>query len=470
MSGTPPPPAGPGGDNGRQEGARQSGAGVTALFIRRPVFAFVMNLLIVIAGLAALNGVEVRELPDVDRPVVTIRTAYEGATPETIDARITSVIESAIARVQGVNSISSQSRFGSSRITIEFSSSTDLNVAVSDVRNAVAGITRRLPEGIEAPTVVKADDDDSPVIRLAVSSRTQSIQDLTKIVEEQILDKLAAVDGVAEASAYGLRAPVIRVSVNQVALASRGLTMQDVVTALSRASLDVPAGTLENRTQSLLVRTEAPVTKAEEVAALYINDVTRMSDVARVRASVETATSLTRIDGGVGIGIGIVRQAQSNTLSISRRVREVVADIQRTLPKGTTISVTSDDGVFIQGAMDEVISTLIVSTIIVILVIFLFLGSARATLIPAIAIPISIVGTIAGIWLAGFSINILTLLALVLATGIVVDDAIVVMENIQRHRSFGLGRRAAAVIGTREIFFAVISTTVTLAAVFIPIS
>ncbi len=445
-------------------------AGVSALFIRRPVLAFVMNLLVVIAGVAALRAVEVRELPDVDRPVVTIRTTYEGATPEAIDAKVTSILESAVARVQGVVSISSQSRDGSSRVTVEFAASTDLEVAVGDVRDAVAGVTRRLPEDAEAPTVVKADSDASPVIRMAVSSRTMTLDQLTRLVEDRIADRLAAVDGVADATTYGLRAPVIRVSVNQVALASRGLTMQDVVTTLSKSSLDVPAGTLENATQSLLVRTEAPIKTAREVSALYINDITRVSDVARVLLAAETPTSETRLNGQAAIGIGIIRQAQSNTLDISNGLRRAIVELRRDLPKGVTISITSDDAVFIQGAIDEVVSTLFIATVIVILVIFLFLRSFRATIIPAIAIPVSILGTIAGIWLAGFSINILTLLALVLATGIVVDDAIVVLENIQRRRAMGLGRRAATVIGTREIFFAVISTTLTLAAVFIPIS
>ncbi len=453
--------------NPRHDSARR---GATALFIRRPVLAIVMNLLIIIAGLAALTSVEIRELPDVDRPVVTVRTTYEGATPESIDAKVTKILESAVARVQGVNSITSSSRYGSSRITVEFSPTTNLNVAVGDVRDAVAGVARRLPEKAEAPVVVKADDDASPVIRLAVSSSRLDVGPLTRLVQDRVLDRLAAVDGVADVSAYGMRARVIRVAVNQVTLASRGLTMQDVITALEKASLDAPSGTLESRRQSLLVRTESPVLTAAEIGALFVNDKTRIRDVARVRLVTATPTSATRVDGRTAIGIGIVRQAQSNTLSISRGVAAVVADLNRELPQGTKIAVTSDDAVFIQGAVDEVVSTLFLATAIVVLVIFLFLRSFRSTLIPAITIPVSILGTIAGIWIAGFSVNILTLLALVLATGIVVDDAIVVLENIQRHRRMGAAGRAAAVLGTREIFFAVISTTVTLAAVFIPIS
>jgi hydrophobic/amphiphilic exporter-1 (mainly G- bacteria), HAE1 family len=451
----------------REDSARQ---GPTALFIRRPVLAAVMNLLIIIAGLAALSGVEIRELPDVDRPVVTVRTTYEGATPESIDAKVTKILESAVARVQGVNSITSTSRYGSSRISVEFSPKTNLNVAVGDVRDAVAGVVRRLPEKAEAPVVVKADDDASPIIRLAVSSSTLAVGPLTRLVQDRVLDRLAAVDGVADVSAYGLQARVIRVAVNQVTLASRGLSMQDVITALEQASLDAPSGTLESRRQSLLVRTESPVLTAAEIGALFVNDRTRIRDVARVRLTSATPTSATRVDGRTAIGLGIIRQAQSNTLDISRGVKAVVADLNRELPKGTKVAITSDDAVFIQGAVDEVVSTLLMATGIVVLVIFLFLRSIRSTTIPAITIPVSILGTIAGIWLAGFSINILTLLALVLATGIVVDDAIVVLENIQRHRRMGAAGRAAAVLGTREIFFAVISTTVTLAAVFIPIS
>jgi hydrophobe/amphiphile efflux-1 (HAE1) family protein len=369
-----------------------------------------------------------------------------------------------------VASISSQSSYGQSKVTVEFNTSADLNVAASDIREAVAAIQKQLPKEAEAPTVVKADADASPIIRLAVSSRTMAIDALTQLVEDRITERLAAVPGVADVSAYGDQAPVIRVAVNQVALASRGLTMQDVVNTLSKAQLDTPSGSIENRTQSLIVRTEAPVVTAEQVGQLYINDVTRVRDIARVRAGSATPTSITRLDGNLAIGIGIVRQAQSNTLTISTGVKEAVAELQRQLPQGVSISVTSDDAVFISAAISEVVDTLFIATGIVIFIIFLFLASVRSTLIPAISIPVSLLGTIAGIWIAGFSINIFTLFALVLSTGMVVDDAIVVLENIERRRHMGLGRRAAAVLGTREIFFAVISTTVTLAAVFIPIS
>jgi HAE1 family hydrophobic/amphiphilic exporter-1 len=445
-------------------------AGATALFIRRPILAIVVNLLIMIAGLAALRGVEIRELPNVDQPVVTISTTYQGATPETIDAQVTSLIESAVSRVQGVSAISSQSSYERSRVTVTFGADTDLNVAASDVREAVARITRRLPEKIEAPTVVKADADASPIMQIAVSSQTISIDELTRLVQDRIVQRLTAVPGVADATTYGTRAPVIRVAVNQVALASRGLTMQDVVTALGRAALDTPSGTLQNRNQSLLVRTEAPVATAAQIAELYINDVTRVTDVAAVRAASETPSSVTRLNGRLSIGIGILRQAQSNTLDISSGVRTAVAELQREVPPGTTISITSDDAVFVSAAIEEVVRTLFIATAIVILVIFLFLASVRATIVPAITIPVCMLGTVAGIWLAGFSVNIFTLFALVLATGMVVDDAIVVLENIERRRHQGLGLRAAAVLGTREVFFAVISTTATLAAVFIPIS
>jgi HAE1 family hydrophobic/amphiphilic exporter-1 len=303
------------------------------------VLAVVLNLLIVIAGLAALGGVEVRELPDVDRPTVTVSTSYEGAAPETIDTQITGVLESAVSRVQGVVSISSQSSYGRSRITIEFASDIDLNIAASDVREAVSRIARRLPEKVEAPGVVKADADATPIIRLAISSRAISIEELTRLAEDRIVQRLTAVKGVADAQVYGTRAPIIRVAVNQVALASRGLTMQDVVAALGRAALDTPSGTLENRQQSLIVRTEAPVATAAEIAALYINDATRVGDIAQVRAASATPDSITRFNGRPAIGIGIVRQARSNTLDISQGVHAAVADLRRDLPQGTDLAV-----------------------------------------------------------------------------------------------------------------------------------
>ncbi|MGE0627004.1 MAG: efflux RND transporter permease subunit [Hyphomicrobiaceae bacterium] len=445
--------------------------GWVGTFIRRPVLTVVINLLIIVAGVAALQGIEVRELPDVDRPVVSVRASYEGATPQTMDAQITSIIEGAVSRVPGVSDISSNSSYGSSRVTIEFSSSTNLDAAAMDVRDAVSGIRNRLPADMrEEPRVVKADDDASPIMRLIVTSSKLSESEMTELARGVIEDRLSAVEGVASATSYGLRARTIEVRANQVALSARGLALSDLMNAIGKASISAPSGALENATQQLLVRAEAPVQTPEDVGALNLNPTTKVSDVAFVRWSFQEATAITRLDGKTAIGIEIIRQAQSNTIAISDAVRQTVADLQRSLPEGVEISVVSDDALFIREAVTEVASSLLLASAIVIAVILMFLASIGATIAPAVAIPISLIGTLALVWFAGFSINILTLLAFVVATGIVVDDAIVVIENIARYRAMGAGPRAAAVLGTRQIVFAVLSTTATLAAVFIPVS
>ncbi|MEX2319338.1 MAG: efflux RND transporter permease subunit, partial [Bauldia sp.] len=443
--------------------------GVASLFIRRPVLAIVLNLLIVIAGVAAFMGIEVRELPNTDRPIITVRTSYSGATPETIDKEITSIVEGAVARTPGVVAISSQSSAGSSRVTVEFDVDTDMNVAANDLRDAV-GSLRSLPDDAEAPVIVKADTDGDAIMRLAATSPTLSIQDLTRFVEDRIVGRLAAVDGVADVQVFGNRRPLVQIILNPNALAARGLTVSDLNNALSTVTLDAPAGSLSDGSRTFLVRADASAKSAAEIGDILINQQTRVSDVADVVFGPADRETSLRINGATGLGIGIVRQARANTLDISAAVHSTVAELSAELPEDMNLIVTSDDATFINGAIHEVIITLLIATSIVIAIIYLFLRSWRVTFIPAITVPIALIGTLAAMWIAGFSINILTLLALVLATGMVVDDAIVVIENIARQRSLGLGPRAAAVVGTRQVFFAVISTTATLAAVFIPIS
>jgi hydrophobic/amphiphilic exporter-1 (mainly G- bacteria), HAE1 family len=453
----------------QDDGAAPTG-GFVASLVKRPILAIVLNLLIVLAGLAAFNGVEVRELPDVDRPVVTVETRYPGATPEAVDAEVTSIIESATALIDGVSAISSSSSRERSRVVAEFSQSVDINIAATDVKNAVAGVTGRLPNDVEEPQVVKADNDSSPIMRLAVSATAMDPGDLADLVDDVVAPRLQAVEGVAQVEVYGDRRRVIRVRIMQDSLAARGLTVADVAQLVATASTSAPAGRLRNATQEILIRAETPARTPEDIARLRINAETRIGDVALVEWSFADETTTARVNGDAGVGIGIVRQAQSNTVAVSKGVRAAIENLNATLPEGVSVQVSSDDSIFIERSIEEVELSLLFATLIVIGVIFLFLRSWRATLIPAVTIPVSLLGTVAAIYLAGFSINILTLLALVMATGLVVDDAIVVMENIERWKAKGAGKRAAAVLGTREIVFAVIATTLTLAAVFIPIS
>lgn len=454
----------------KQATAERAGQSGTALFVRRPILAFVLSALIVIAGLASLLGVEVRELPDVDRPVISVTTDFPGASPETVDQEVTSRIEGAVGRVAGVRSISSNSRFGRSRVTLEFSEGADIDVAATDVRDAVARITNALPDGADTPSIVKADADAQPVLRIAVTSPTRSAQDLTRLVDEEISDRLISVEGVADLQIYGDRSPIFRVDIDLMELASRGLTLADLRATLADVAYDAPAGDLSGARQSISVRTTATVASPEAFEALVIRDNVRVSDVARVTLGPAPNETILRANGETGLGIGILRQATSNTLAISAGVREAVETLRPALPDDVNIFITSDDAVFIRGSIEEVLKTLALAVAIVVVVIFLFLRDLRATMIPALTMPVALIGTLAAIYLVGFSVNILTLLALVLATGMVVDDAIVVLENIVRRRSEGMGARAAAVLGTQQVFFAVVTTTATLAAVFIPLS
>ena len=412
-----------------------SGKGITALFVRRPVLAFVLNVLIMVAGLAAFYGVEIRELPDVDRPVITISADFPGASGETIDREVTAVLEGAVARISGVKSISSTSSYGRSRVTIEFNDGVDLDVAASDARDAVSRVQNQLPEDMDAPRIVKADANADAVMRLAVTSDSMSVEDMTILVEDEISDILAAVPGVADVQVYGDREKIFRIDIDQTKIASYGLTVVDIRAALASVAFDTPAGSLTTSNQDLIVRATANVTTPEAFENLVIGGRTKLGDIATVTLGADpSATTSLRSNGRTGIGMGIIRQAQSNTLDISDGIREAAARIAASLPEGMDIRVSSDDAVFVRGAIHEVEIALGLSVTIVLLVIYLFLLDWRATLIPGLAMPVALIGTIAAIYLAGFSVNILTLLALVLATGLVVDDAIVVLENIVRSR------------------------------------
>ncbi|WP_082733923.1 efflux RND transporter permease subunit [Polycladidibacter hongkongensis] len=444
--------------------------GIYALCVRRPVLAIVLNLLLVTAGIAAFFGIELREMPNIDRPVVTVTTTYSGATPEVVDAEVTSMIEKAVARTSGIASISSSSRYGRSRITIEFLPQIDLSEAVNDVRDAVSSVTRRLPDDAESPVVVKADADASPVMRLVVSSSTLPIAQLTKYVEDVVTDRLAAIDGVASVSVYGARDPVFKIAVDLRALASRGLTLSQVRAVLTELAQDTSAGSLRTNTQDLFVRANADVQSAEDIANVRINPDTRIADVALVTYGPSRASSGAYFEGARALSLGVIRSADSNTIEISNAVKREVAIIKQDLPAGTDIFISSDDARFISGALNEAFLSIFYATGIVIAIIWLFLGRFRITLIPALTVPVALIGALSAIWMAGFSINVLTLLALLLATGMVVDDAIVVLENITKRIARGETPAVAAIFGTREVFFAVITTTATLAAVFIPIS
>ena len=439
------------------------------LAVKRPLLIAVLNLLIVIAGLAALFGIEVRELPDIDRPVVSVTANFPGAAPETMDSEVTSILEDAAARVTGVREIRSSSEENNSRIRVEFNPGTDLDTAASDVREAVSRVQRDLPDRVEQLRVVKADNDAQPIMRLAISSRVHDEAELTRIIDNDIVPELLAADGVASIDQFGARIRQMRVAIDPIRLNRYGLTIADVSEALQSAPFDVPVGSFRSEAQELVVRAEANAATPALIKNVAINANTRIGDVAEVYFAPADATNFVRLNGEQIIGLGVVRQASSNTIEISDAVNASVDRLNGRFDD-LKISVISDDAEFIRVSVEEVLITLGFTIAIVILTILLFFRQWKATFIPSATIPVALIGVLAGIWLLGFSINLLTLLALVLATGLIVDDAIVVLENAQRLQGKGLGRKAAAVIGTRQVFFAVIATTAVLVSVFVPIS
>ncbi len=449
--------------------SKQTSLGLPGLSVRRPWLVTVLNLLIAIAGIAALLGIEVRELPNVDRPTVMVRAMVPGASPETMDSEVTRLLEGAIARVSGVKDIGSSSEENNSRIWVQFEPGIDVDQAASDVREAISRIERDLPDATEELSVFKADSNGEEIMRIAVRSDVYAEAELARIIEKEIIPNFISLPGVADVPLFGDRSEVLRIILDPLRLTSFGLTVSDVRAVLQGAPLDIPAGSFRTGDQQLLVRADAAVTREEDIAALIIRDNVRLKDVASVAFTPADSQSLVRLDGEMVVGLGIIRQAGSNTIEISEGVRSAMERINQRY-SDVELSIISDNAVFIKGAVREVLVTLAISIMVVIATIRLFSGSMRLTLIPAIAIPVSLLGTMAASWILGFSVNILTLLALVLGTGLIVDDAIVVLESIQRRRSEGLAGSAAAVVGTRKVFFAVIATTAVLIAVFIPIA
>ncbi|MFT6750830.1 MAG: hydrophobe/amphiphile efflux-1 (HAE1) family protein [Candidatus Azotimanducaceae bacterium] len=455
--------------NNKDKGLAQQTSDLPSLAVRRPVLIIVLNLLVVIAGFAAIQGLEVRELPDVDRPMLTVSAVYPGASPETVDTEVTSRLEGAIARVSGVKSIRAQSEENSARIRVEFRPDVDLEDAANDTRESISRVQRELPAEVERLSIIKADNDAQAVVNLAISSDALDMESLTEKVETDIAPMFLSIPGVADVRLNGDRERVLKVMLDPLRLTSYGLSVTDVATVLRLAPFDVPAGSLRSTDQTLIVRADATSITAKQIEQIVISGDTKISDVASVYFGPADAGSMVRLDGTPVIGLGVIRQASSNTIEISDEVLAMVEQLKVRFPE-LDISLTADDAEFIRSSVREVITSLSLTIALVVLTLWVFIGSGRATIVPALSIPVSLVGALAIMWSLGFSINILTLLALVLATGLIVDDAIVVSENIQRRRAMGLGSRAASVIGTREVLFAVVATTAVLAAVFIPIA
>ncbi|TLU67329.1 efflux RND transporter permease subunit [Thalassotalea litorea] len=440
-----------------------------SLSVRRPVTVVVLNILIIIAGLSAVLGLEVRELPDVDRPIVSVVANFPGGAPETVDNEVTRRIEGAAARVSGVKSIRASSEEGSSRVRVEFRPGIDIEDAANELRESVSRVQRQLPDEVEQLSIVKADNDARSVLDLAIGSDNIDTETIAEIVDRDISPMFLAIPGVADVRLNGERKRVLRVIVDPIRLASYRLSFTNVANALKSAPFDVAAGSLRSTDHQVIVRADATSVTAEQVEKIIVGDDIRLGDVATVYFGPADAQSFVRLNGQPVIGLGVIRQASANTIEISDLALDMVEEIKLRYPD-LQVFVTSDDAQFIRSSVEEVIKSLAYTIALVVFTLWLFLGSWRATIVPALSIPVSLIGVLAIVWALGFSINILTLLALVLATGLIVDDAIVVSENIQRHKSLGVKSKAAAVVGSREVFFAVVATTAVLVAVFLPIA
>jgi multidrug efflux pump len=442
--------------------------------IKRPVFAAVLSLLLIVFGVASLLRLPVRELPDVDSAVVSVTTTYTGAAPEIIDTDITEVIEGAVAGVAGVRIIDSTSQRGRGRTVIEFETGHDIDEAANDVRDAVARVRAELPDEVDEPQITKNDSDSDPVMRIGVTSDRLTPAEITDYVERFVIDRLATLEGVAQVEIFGQRRYAVRIWLDRRAMAARNLTVDDIEAALRRNNVELPAGELRSTERQFTVRAQSRLSTVEQFRQIVIERIdgypVRLADVARIERGVEDDQTVVRSDGRESVGLGVIRQSQANTIAISNRVREQLDLLRPFLPVGMEIEIGSDDAVFINESIREVVRALGIAVVLVVLVIFAFLASARATIVPAVTIPVAVIGAFIGIYALGFSINVLTLLALILAIGIVVDDAIVVLENIQRRIELGESPLVAGVLGTRQVTFAVIATSLTLIAVFVPLS
>jgi multidrug efflux pump len=448
---------------------------ISEVSVQRPVFATVVSLILVILGLLAYTRLSVRELPEVESPVVSIETTYRGAAADVVETKITQVIEERVSGLEGVTKITSQSVDGRSSINLEFVPDRDVDEAANDVRDRVARVSAQLPPEADPPEVGKVDFNSEPVIWLNLSSSTLDVLELTDYAERVLAERLGVLPGVARVRLGGARRYAMRVWIDREALAARQLTVTDVESALRRENVQLPAGRLESSQRELTLRTETGLNTEQDFRELVVGRgadgyLVRLGEVADVRLAAENERSLSRSNGVPGISVGVEQISRANTLEVAGAVKEEMERIRPQLPPGTILEINMDRSAFIEESMREVVNSLVIAVLLVLAVIYLFLGNVRATLIPAVTIPVSIIAAFLVMAWFGFSINVLTLLGLVLAIGLVVDDAIVVLENIYRRMELGEPPLIAAVDGTKEIGFAVIATTLVLVAVFVPIS
>ncbi|WP_417460907.1 efflux RND transporter permease subunit [Kordiimonas sp.] len=442
--------------------------------VKRPVFAVVVSLLLIAFGLISFQQLSVRELPDVDPPVVGVRTNYPGANAAVVETRVTQIIESAIAGVPGIKTIESTSNDGRSSINVEFMLSRDIDAAANDVRDRVSRVLNNLPEEVEPPEISKADNDTRPILWFNLTSPVMDILQLTDYAERNIVDRLSVVDGVSGVSIGGQKRYAIRIHLDRQAMAARGVTVSDIEAVMRAENVELPAGKIQSIKRDTIVRLNREYSRPEDFATMVIKEGTddgfvRLGDIAEVELGSERDERTFRGNGIPVIGLGVVKQSTGNTLAVAKAAKAEAERIRETLPESMELMVAYDSSVFIDKAIDEVYFTLAVAMGLVVLVLYLFLGNIKTVLVPAVTVPVCIIASFWVLNLAGVSINLITLLGLVMAIGLVVDDAIVVLENIYRRVEEGEPGLLAAYRGASQVGFAVIATTLVLIGVFVPI-
>ncbi|MCP5325677.1 MAG: efflux RND transporter permease subunit [Oceanospirillaceae bacterium] len=447
---------------------------ISDLSIQRPVLATVMNLLIILVGLIAYKSLTVREYPNIDVPVVTVETSYAGANASIIESQVTQILEDSLSGIEGIDYMSSNSRAEKSQITVYFHLDRDPDAAASDVRDRVGRVRGQLPDDIDEPVVAKVEADAQPIIWLAFSSTKHTPLEVTEFADRRVKDPLQTLPGVASVRIVGERRYAMRIWLDRDRMAATHVTAADVEAALRAQNVEIPAGRIESAEREFTVLTKTDLQTPDEFKDIIVRKeagyLVRIADVAKVEVGPADERMISRFKGQNAVALGVVKQSTANPLDVSAAVRELLPRIQENFPEGMEVQVAYDSSVFISRSIDAVYQTIIEAIILVALVIFLFLRDWRATLIPLVTIPVSLIGAFAMMQLFGFSINTLTLLAMVLAIGLVVDDAIVVLENIYRYIEEGMKPLQAAFKGMREIGFAVIAMTFTLAAVFAPVA
>lgn len=447
--------------------------GLSELCIRRPVFATVLSLVVALVGLVSFSRLSVREYPNIDPPVVLVQTIYRGASAEVIESTVTRVLEESVAGIEGIDFLRSTTRQESSQLVVRFKLGRDVEAAANDVRDRVGRVRGRLPDEIDEPIISKVEADAQPVLYLAFSSDRHTPLEITDFADRVVKDRLQSINGVAEARIFGERRYAMRVWLDAARLAAYNLTPQDIETALRKQNVEVPAGRIESRDTEFTVLAETDLRVPEQFGAIIVKQVAgypiRLRDVGRAERGPQDERVAVRFKGRPAVAIGVVKQAVANPLDISKGVRAELPFILANLPDGMRVDVAHDTSVFIQASIDSVFRTIGEAVLLVVIVVFLFLRNVRATLIPVVTIPASLLGAFAIMYVLGFTVNTLTLLAMVLAIGLVVDDAIVMLENIYRHVEEGMAPMAAALQGSKEIGFAIVAMTLTLAAVYAPI-